>query len=356
MAVPCPYVGQPRHAKWRAAVGAVPRGTVDPTLPATLRITPRTRIVSAGSCFAQHVRAEIVRRGYTYHITERAPASLSADAADERGYGTFSARYGNVYSAPQLLQLFTRAYGAFAPAEDVWADGDRFVDPFRPFVEPDGFASPDAVRADREQHLAATRRAFEEAEVFVYTLGLTETWRNVHDGSVYPVCPGCGVASFDPARYAFVNLDVAQTVEALTAFLTRFAAVNPRAQVVLTVSPVPLLATMSGRHVVEANTYSKSVLRVAAEMVRATHPQVAYFPAYEIVTATHRTHDYIAGDGRTVTPAAVARVMDLFFQTYAGIPAPPIAPAEPALAAAERARVICDEETALALLDAPGNA
>jgi hypothetical protein len=354
MTEPCPYTRQPPRARWRATVGAAPRGTVDPTSGAGFRIDPATRIVSAGSCFAQHVRAQVVRRGFTYLIAEPAPAGMSADDAAERGYGLYSARYANVYSAPQLAQLFERAYGRFEPVEEAWRDGDRYVDPFRPFVEPDGFASLAELRADRERHLAAVRRAFEQAEVFAFTLGLTETWRSRRDGSVYPVCPGCGVAAYDPSAVEFVNLDVAQTVDALNAFLAGLARVNPGARTILTVSPVPLLATMTDRHVVEASTYSKSVLRVAAETVAAAHPAVDYFPAYEIVTATHRTHEYFAGDGRTVTPAGVNRVMDLFFQTYAGLPAPAAAAAASAVPA--RDDVVCDEETALAILDAPGSA
>jgi hypothetical protein len=341
----CPYVAQPRHAKWRAAVATQPRGALDPSLPSATRISPATRIVSAGSCFAQHVRAQIVRRGFTYHFTETAPPELDEEAAEERQYGTFSARYGNVYTTPQLLQLFERAYGQFEPEDDVWADGDSFVDPFRPFVEPGGFASPDAVRADRTTHLAAVRRAFEEAELFVFTLGLTETWRNRRDGAFVPVCPGCGVATFDAERYEFVNLGVAETVAALEAFLDGFAGVNPNARVVLTVSPVPLLATMTQRHVLEATVYSKSVLRVAADVVRANRPAVDYFPAYEIVTATLANDSYFAGDSRTVTPRGVNRVMDLFFQSYAGIAAPPVQ--ERAAAAATPEPVVCDEETAL---------
>jgi len=351
MVAPCPYSAQPPRAKWRAAIGTVARGAVDPTVASPLRIDRATRIVSAGSCFAQHVAAHVARRGFTYHVTEPAPAGLSDDAATDRGYGLFSARYGNVYTTPQLLQLFRHAYGQWAPEEDHWYEGGRFVDPLRPFVEPDGFATLAALRADRERHLAATRRAFEEADVFVFTLGLTETWRDRRDGTWYPVCPGCGAGTYDPERVEFVNLDVTQIVDALTVFLAEFAQVNPAVRVILTVSPVPLLATMTKHHVLEATVYSKSVLRVAAEMIRASHPDVSYFPAYEIVTATLHNDEYFAGDGRTVTPLGVNRVMDLFFQTYAGVPAQMPAPV-PAHAPAAR-DVVCDEETALALLDAP---
>jgi hypothetical protein len=47
--------------------------------------------------------------------------------------------------------------------------------------------------------------------------------------------------------------------------LSRFARCDLR--IVLTVSPVPLVATVTGSHVVPATIYSKSVLRIAAQEI-----------------------------------------------------------------------------------------
>src|SRR3546814_18373073 len=59
-------------------------------------------------------------------------------------------------------------------------------------------------------------------------------------------------------------------------FLKRLKAINPRVKVVLTVSPVPLIATYEPAHVLCATTYSKSVLRVAATMLARGRAWVAY--------------------------------------------------------------------------------
>jgi hypothetical protein len=334
---------------WRDSVAKVPSAEVDPTLPASFRIDRNTVVASAGSCFAQHMRNQLVRRGYNYLITEPGPADLSEDEGEDRQFGVFPARFGNVYTTVQLFQLFERAFGRFLPEEDFWLDADRYYDPFRPHVEPDGFATLAELREDRERHLAATRRMFETVELFVFTLGLTEAWRSRSNGAVFPVCPGCSVGTFEPERHEFVNLGIGESSEALFAFIDKFRGVNPRAGIILTVSPVPLLATMTSRHVIEATIYSKSVLRVVAEEARQRFDRVDYFPSYEIITATHRTNEFFAGDRRTVTPAGVGRVMDLFFHRYAGeeLTARIEVPVQSATQPFKGDGVVCDEEQAL---------
>jgi hypothetical protein len=350
----CPYAAQPASAMWRDSVAKMPSAEVDPTLATRFRIDRNMGVASAGSCFAQHIRNQLVRRGYNYLITEPGPADLSEDEHDDRQFGVFPARFGNIYTTVQLLQLFDRAYGSFVPEEDFWLDAGRYYDPFRPHIEPEGFATLAELREDRDRHLAATRRMFETVELFVFTLGLTEAWRSRIDGAVFPVCPGCSVGTFEPDRHEFINFGVRDSAEALFAFIEKLRSVNHCAHIILTVSPVPLLATMTPRHVIEATTYSKSVLRVVAEEARQQFDHVEYFPSYEIITATHRTNEFFAGDRRTVTPAGVGRVMDLFFHRYAGedLPAPVGAETQPAAPQPSKGDgIICDEEQALRALD-----
>lgn len=350
----CPYNVQPKTAWWRHSVAKVPAGVIDPTSDVSIKIDRETVLASAGSCFAQHVRNHIARRGYTYLITEHAPegqqTSGSGVAADS-SYGAFPARFGNIYTTMQLRQLFDRAYGRFVPEEDHWVDRRRFFDPFRAHIEPGGFASLEHLRIDRARHFAAVREMFERVEVFIFTLGLTEAWRSKIDGAVFQVSPGCSIGEFDPDRHEFVNFGVTETTNALSSFISDLKSVNPNVHVVLTVSPVPLLATMTAHHVVQATTHSKAVLRVAAEQARASFDCVDYFPSYEIITATGRAHEFFAGDLRTVTLKGVTRVMDLFFQRYAGEVAPVPRAAE-AAATEVVEDVPCDEEVALRAMDA----
>src|SRR5206468_1694092 len=63
-----------------------------------------------------------------------------------------------------------------------------------------------------------------------------------------------------------------------------------------------------------ATTYSKSVLRVAADEVVRANPRVSYFPAFEIITGSFNRGSYYADDLRTVTDEGIEHVMRSFFK------------------------------------------
>ncbi|MYM67030.1 GSCFA domain-containing protein [Pseudoduganella sp. FT55W] len=339
-----PYLKVPTGARWKDAVADRPAAEIDPHLSPRLRITPTQQVASAGSCFAQRIAEALQDSGYGYMVAESGPAFI--DAADRKalGYGVYSARYGNIYTTLQLLQLFDRAYGRFEPSEPLWRNAEGgYVDPFRPSVQPGGFATESECLWDRREHLAAVRAMFEQLDVFVFTLGLTEAWLSADDGAVFPVSPGSGLGGeFDPARHRYHNFSVAEVTEHLSQFITRLAEVNPRAQVILTVSPVPLMATFEDRHVLQATTYSKAVLRVAVEEVLRRHDNAHYFASYEIVTATGDSN-YFAPDRRSVLPAAVAHVIACFRRQYMGDEAIASAPTAPTTTALPN-QPLCDEQ------------
>lgn len=290
---------------------------VDPVAPPRFVIDRGSKIATAGSCFAQHISRSLLQHGFNYYVAEQAP-ELAAEEARHRNYGVFSARFGNIYTARQLVQLFDRAYGAFDPGERHWVRSDgRFVDPYRPQIEADGYASPEALEASRAGHLSDVRRMFENLDVFIFTLGLTEAWRNKADGAVFPLAPGVAGGAFDPGLHEFVNFDVPEVVADLDRFIQQILKVNPRARIILTVSPVPLMATYEDRHVLVSTTYSKSVLRVAADAIRRRHANCEYFPSYEVISGNHTRGAYFDQDLRTVTPEGVEHVMRMFFAYYA---------------------------------------
>jgi len=344
-----PYADAPAHRRWRAAMVQPAPGEIDPMVSAPWRISASDVIATAGSCFAQHLGRRLHEAGLRHLEVESAHPMLSPETAEAFGYGLFSARYGSIYTARQLLQLLRRAYGRFTPRDDFWPDAEgRLFDPFRPTIQPQGFPTRREYELDRQRHFAAIRTLFESVDVFVFTLGLTECWSDREDGAVYPLCPGVAAGHFDPDRHALLNLSVREVVEDLDAFLTELRAVNPRIRVILTVSPVPLAATAEQRHVWTATTLSKAVLRVAAEEI-ARRPGVVYFPAYEIVTSPAARGSGFEADLRSVTPEAVDHVMRVFFRHLVEPDActrpPDAAPAgDPFLEQARRAvDVQCDE-------------
>ena len=315
-----PYKSAPAHTSWRRSVGGVAPGDVDPVVNFGLSITRETNVATAGSCFAQHIARYLRESGYNYFVAERGHPVLPENVRIANNYGLFSARYGNIYTARQLLQLFERAHGQFTPVEDCWKEADDvFLDPFRPSVQPGGFISELEMRLDRDQHLRHVRRMFRKLDVFIFTLGLTECWVSRADGAVFPICPGVEGGRFDDTRHAFCNETVEDIIGEMSAFLMQLARVNPKAQVILTVSPVPLAATARrDQHVLTATTYSKSVLRVAAETLTNRFDHVHYFPSYEIITGAFSRGAYYAPDLRNVLENGVSHVMGLFMKHVAG--------------------------------------
>jgi len=336
----------PRHF-WRTAVAAENPLAWRDIYRKRFPIEPDDRIATAGSCFAQHFAGQLSRRGFEFLDSEPGPPSLSPALRRAFGYGVFSARYGNIYTARQLLQLFQEAFGERRPAEPPWISEGRFHDPLRPAIEPEGFVSADELAALRQlAHLPAVRKVFLECNLFVFTLGLTEAWLSAEDGTVFPSCPGTIAGEFDASRHRFHNFGFKEVQADMVAFIDRLRDVNARAKVLLTVSPVPLAATATDNHVLEATTYSKSVLRAVAGSLHERFQHVDYFPSYELVTAPAARGMFFEPDLRNVTPVGVDQVMRHFFAEHPSpsVPASVDRPARrPIDDEWEEFRAVCEE-------------
>ncbi len=341
-----PYRGRPPWSFWSTGVAALAGRALDPMISAPFTIGKSQRVATAGSCFAQNIAMHLRQAGFNFLCTEPDP---------DGGTSAFSAQYGNVYTAHQLRQLLHRAYGLLRPRDIAWerADG-RFIDPFRPQLFPLGFSSEADVREERDRHLREVRRLFEQCQVFVFTLGLTETWINASDGVALPVPPGAVAIRAGDGPYVFRNYGSNEITDELRGFVADVRLVNPELRVILTVSPVPLVATYENQHVLVANTFSKSTLRVAAECVVKAEKDVAYFPSYEIVTSHASGGSYFESDFRNVSTDGVAHVMRVFQRHYMAEPADQPAWKAPSIAVPDKAPewfpereeltgIICDE-------------
>lgn len=321
-----PYRDFPDKAFWNRAVSNQSVSTLSGLFDGMGALVGQ-QISTAGSCFAQHIGRALRKRGLGYLDLEPAPPFLTADEADRLGYGIYSCRYGNIYTVRQLLQLFQEAHGERTPCDAIWTAGVRHFDALRPGLQPEGFASAEELRVLRRAHLAAVREMFARTDIFVFTLGLTEAWQSLADGTVYPTAPGVIAGEYDPARYGFVNFRYPEIRRDFETFLTLLRQRRPGVRVLLTVSPVPLAATASGDHVLVATTQSKATLRAVAGDLAAEHEGVFYFPSYEVITGQPTRHAFYAPDLRNVVQAGVDEVMRHFFANAPGAVAPAPAPA-----------------------------
>ena len=311
-----PYQSQPARAFWRRVVEDVHPLQITDWYRKKFQISD-LRIAAAGSCFAQHIGRALRQSGFSFEDVEPAPSFLPRDQASLFGYGMYSARYGNVYTSRQLLQLLKRATGKMPHLPDhVWKKDNGFVDAFRPTIEPTPFESIEELVDLRASHLNAVVRLFKSAGVFVFTLGLTEAWILKGDGAAFPVCPGTAGGEFDPLLHAFRNLTYPEILGDMEEFFAIARSMNPALKFVLTVSPVPLMATATNDNVVSASSYSKSVLRAVAGDLSSKYDWVDYFPSFEIISSVPMRSQFYNSDMRNVALVGVDHVMKQFFMEH----------------------------------------
>ena len=343
-----PYKNLPERAFWAPSVGRRDTMQIADLWDPKFHLQPRHRIAAFGSCFAQHFGRSLASRGYQWMSTEPAPHGLSDEDAKAYNYGIFTARTANIYTASLLDQWASWALGEVEQPDEVWEKDGRFYDPFRPTIEPGGFASEAELRAARDLTVEAFGRAMRECNVFVFTLGLTESWFNAEHGYEYPMCPGTVAGTFDADAHRFVNQRYPFIRKSLMSFIKRLISVNNKVRILFTVSPVPLTASISGNHVLVATTESKSTLRAVAGELAASSWRIDYFPSFEIISSAPFEGRFYLPNKREVAQEGVDHVMKNFFDClYAKFePERVAAPADVSLAEAQEKAddLVCEEE------------
>lgn len=313
-----PYSNLPDQNFWKRFVPNLPWRELPLGGQAKFQLHASSKIATAGSCFAQHIARYLNRTGRSAYIAEVPHPLVAAFGGEVESYQLFSARYGNIYTARQCLELFNQAFGLIPMIEDFVEQDDRAYDLLRPNAIPDGFPGLREARADRIYHLACVKKLFETTDVFVFTLGLTECWYNTEAGHTYPVCPGTVRGEYNTQLYQFRNLSYPEVMADLDALIQGLLKVNSALKIILTVSPVPLVATYTDKNVLVASSYSKSVLRAVCGEIESRYNNVQYFPSFEIVGHAASFGQYLASDLREISERGVSHVMSCFFSTFFG--------------------------------------
>ncbi|MFH0823096.1 MAG: GSCFA domain-containing protein [Pseudomonadota bacterium] len=266
-----------RFEPWQVWPGSYDNPSSDgeyplPDIP-RIKITRTTPITSMGSCFAREIKAVLLREGYDYIVEEpHHPATKHASAAWERLYNTFSMR-----------QIFEYTFRDRLPLLRWWKAPKSGViqDPYRRIILYDDI---EQAEADFLNHRECSRRALTKARVLIITLGLTEIWQDVHDGSVLCLPAGPYVnEGGDMSRYRFRVSRYQENLDNLEAVHAIMAEHNPSCTLIVTISPVHLWATFrTDSDVIGASCNSKATLRAAADEFASRHANVTYFPAFEM--------------------------------------------------------------------------
>jgi hypothetical protein len=238
-------------------------------------------IFTIGSCFARNVESRLLERGY------RIPA---LDIFSRPEFADIEASALNNYGVPSIYQEFAWALDPAFPFKE---EGNflevlpgKFIDVHLPLgIRP---APIETVRARREAVRRATARV-KDCRVVLMTLGLTEVWYDKLHDLYINTHPRLKAMQAAPDRYVLRVLSFDGTMDYLRRIvdtLTKFG--RSDLQILVTVSPVPMGTTHRTIDVMVANTYSKSVLRTAAEHIVAERDNVHYYPSFESIVLSDR--------------------------------------------------------------------
>lgn len=253
-------------------------------------IGPKTKIATIGSCFA----AELAR--------QMASLQLNAEMNPT----------GRVYTSASIRQEIERCFGLWNGHEEepYWKVDDGFVHPFK---NRDAFPTVESLRAWSDEQDERAARLFGSCDVVAITLGHVEAWLQPRTGSYYRNLPHPDAMTASGAQLQ--RLTVSQIVKDLTR-IRHVLRERTHAEIIITVSPIPLSVTMTDLDVRIANAESKSRIRAAVSEFVEQFPDVHYFHSYEIVACADRPRDLMRDDGRHVRPETVAHILDQFLAAF----------------------------------------
>jgi hypothetical protein len=294
------------------AVERLKRDVFFPGVQCSEKLSRSALFFTVGSCFAREVERALTRIGV---------AVLSLPKWDSPGDLGYLNRY-NAFSIYNEFAWGLDPEARFPTSAIVKVDEEKalYADLHsHPLL---GLHSYEETLSKREQ-LRELFFSAKSAEVIVITLGLIEAWYDLESESYLNVAPIFGGMKFGAdfirkhsGRFVFrvISFDEnMEVLERLYALLEKH--LQPHFRVVVTVSPVPLMATFTDRDVVLANTLSKSMLRTCAETWTQLHPErITYFPSYEMAVNSRR--DVVYGqDGMHVRHGFVDKIMQHFMNS-----------------------------------------
>ncbi len=254
-----------------------PIATPDFSIP--FNIHQGDEIFAIGSCFARNIERALVDMAFRVPVCDFTVPPAEIDETGRTEPLQILNKY-TPFAMEQEVRFATSSSPGFSAENCLVAFDDKHFDMQLALGPP----------VDRERALqrrAQVRDLFGgiyRARLIVLTLGLTETWIDGETGLHLNRPPILPLVTRHPGRFRFEVADIDEVRRSVRSLIDLLkGAMTKEAKIIVTVSPVPLNSTFSGRDVVVANMYSKSVLRAAAEEACIRSDDVFYYPSYESV-------------------------------------------------------------------------
>jgi tetratricopeptide (TPR) repeat protein len=243
-------------------------------------ITRNTRFFTMGSCFARNLSRNLITNGYVSHHME-------------------ISEYINTTFANRVFVDWL---------------GDRGID--------------DAIRErivsllpgdwSKENTLAVLKNA----DVFILTLGVAPAFFDRATSEFVLPRPTALNSRVLAEKYVFRTTSVKENVENVLYLLDFVRQISPGIKVIVTVSPVPLIASFEHESAVQADCLSKSTMRLVAHEVvnNSGISNILYWPSFEVFrwAGSHASNYYAADDGAAwhVSEEKVAGTIRAFIEMF----------------------------------------
>jgi len=220
-------------------------------------ISEGTSFFTMGSCFARNIGQALANNGYVSNHME----------ISEHINTTFA----------------NRMFVDWLRGVDVGADNqDRIVG-----LLPTGWGNADLI------YKIAT------SDVFILTLGVAAAFFDRETGDFVLPRPSALNSRVLAERYRFRTTTVRENVDNVLHMIGFIRNISPDIKIVVTVSPVPMLASFEFESAVQADCLSKSTMRLVAHEVvnNSGLENIIYWPSFEIFRwAGSNASDYFAAD------------------------------------------------------------
>ena len=295
-----------RHSRWNHVADRFDAEFMSIFAEPKFEISQSDRVFCIGSCFARNVEEHMIYRDFD--VLSKKIVSPKSE------FGNRPTGIVNKYTTHSILNEI--AWLGQAPnwqdilvqSAEGWMDFQLHTD------------APVSISRALERRKYINEEYFTriaDASLLIITLGLIETWYDSHSGAHLNVSPSFALIKGYPGRFQMKRTTVAENYDNLVEIRRHVKNVSPKCKMIITVSPVAMAATFSGEDVVQANTYSKSVLRVAAQQLVDAYDDIDYFPSYELAMMSPRAKAFHK-DCLHVSEFAIRRIIDAFITTRAG--------------------------------------
>lgn len=192
----------------------------------------------------------------------------------------------------------------------------------------DGACDDPAIRARIEELLPSKWSksdmlcVLESSSVFILTLGVASAFFDRETGAFVLPRPSALNSRVLAERYRFRTSTVAENVDNALHLIKFVRRIAPQIKIVVTVSPVPMLASFEFESAVQADCLSKSTMRLVAHEVvnNSGIDNILYWPSFEIFrwAGSNASDYYAADDGAAwhVSESKVAGTVHAFVKMF----------------------------------------